>query len=163
MSLLTISHFLPIIIISRSMPLLFFIAILIFPQFSPSLPISLSQPHFVYLKHMLAFLSVISLYLHLSSFFPTLPFFFPYFPITVHPSLVPSFIPAFVPSFVPSVVPSFFPSFLLSLPHPLIHPSLSFLSSFQLYFPLVINAWKQHPLLLVPTNVFSVGDIIRTL
>ena len=135
LSLLTISHFLPIIIISRSMPLLFFIAILIFPLFSPSLPISLSQPHFVYLKHMHAFLSVISLYLHLSSFFPTLPFFFPYFPITVHPSLVPSFIPAFVPSFVPSVVPSFFPSFLPSFPrsffpyliHSSTHPSIPFL------------------------------------
>ena len=126
LSLLTISHFLPIIIISRSMPLLFFIAILIFPLFSPSLPISLSQSHFVYLKHMHAFLSVISLYLHLSSFFPTLPFFFPYFPITVHPSLLPSFFRSFFRSFCRSFFPSFLPSFFPYLIHSSIHPFPSF-------------------------------------
>ena len=101
--------------IRRLMPLLLVIAILIFPLFSPSLPISLSQPHFVCLKNMHAFLSVISLYLHLSSFFPTLPFFFPYFPITVLPSFVPSVVPSFVPSFLSFFLLSFLPPFLTYL------------------------------------------------
>ena len=121
----------------RLMPLLFVIAILIFPLFSPSLPISLSQSHFVYLKHMHAFLSVISLYLHLSSFFPTLPFFFPYFPITVHPSfvpfVVPPFLPSFFPSFLASLLASFLPSFLRSFFPYFIHSSIHPFPSFPLF------------------------------
>ena len=69
-------------------------------------------------------------------------------------------------TYPPSSLPflsSFLTYLLTNLLYPLIYPSLLFLSSLPLYFPLVINAWKQHPLLLVPTNVFSVGDIIRTL
>ena len=141
------------------MPLLFFIAILIFPQFltfasnlSISAPLCLSQ---TYGRIFVRYLSI-----------PSLIFLLPCPSILLsllsycRPSFFPSFFRSFFPSFLPSFLTSFLPSLLL---HPLIHPSLPFLSSFPLYFPLVINAWKQHPPLLVPTNVSSVGDIIRIL